>query len=303
MEGIARFVSMRIGYPCINLSVGCSSASTFRLKSYSRDRLRDTVEANLGCLARILAFNRNNGVLFFRITSDLVPFASHPVMDFPWQDHFRGMFEDIGKFIKKSGMRVSMHPGQYTLLNSNRETVFDNSVKDLEYHTQVLDLLETDSKAKVQIHVGGVYGAKLDAMDRFVRRYETLSKNLRKRLVIENDERNYSVMDCIEIHEETGIPVVLDTLHHEVLNNGESIPEVLAQISKTWESRDGAPIVHYSSQQPGSRPGAHAKTLDVSHFRQFLKNVEGMDFDVMLEVKDKNHSAVKAIGIAGAEFQ
>ena len=294
---------MRIGYPCINLSVGCSSATTFRLKSYSTDRLRDTIEANLGCLARILAFNRNNGVFFFRITSDLVPFASHPIMDFTWQDHFRGMFGDIGEFIKKSGMRVSMHPGQYTVLNSDRETVFANSVKELEYHTQVLDLLRTDSKAKVQIHVGGVYGAKTDAMDRFVSRYETLSKNVRRRLVIENDERNYSIEECIEIHEQTGVPVVLDTLHHEVLNNGESVSEALVKTSKTWKKRDGAPIVHYSSQQSDSRPGAHAKTLDVSHFRQFLKNVEGMDFDLMLEVKDKNHSAVKAIGIAGAEFQ
>ena len=122
---------MKIGYPCINLSIGCKSDSTFRLKSYTDERLRSTIENNLDCLQRILQFNVEHDILFFRITSDLVPFASHPVCRFDWQDHFRDRFIEIGDFITRYKIRVSMHPGQYTVLNSPDISVVERSKKEL----------------------------------------------------------------------------------------------------------------------------------------------------------------------------
>ena len=100
---------MRIGYPCINLTVGCSSGRTFRLKSYSDSRTKQTVKNNLICLQRILKFNVEHNLLFFRITSDIVPFASHPTNNFDWQEHFKEDFERIGEFIIRNRMRISMH--------------------------------------------------------------------------------------------------------------------------------------------------------------------------------------------------
>ena len=149
---------MKIGYPCINWTIGCKGDRTFRLKSYSEDRLIRTVRNNLDCLLAMLRFNVEHDILFFRITSDLVPFASHPVCDFDWLDYFKQDFAAIGSYINARSIRISMHPGQFTILNSPDAGVLEASSKELEYHAQVLDAMGLDTSAKIQLHVGGVYG-------------------------------------------------------------------------------------------------------------------------------------------------
>lgn len=285
---------MKIGYPCINLSMDCRSSRTFRLKNYSESKLIDTVSGNLECLQKILEYNREHGIYFFRITSDLIPFASHPIMKFEWQDYFKVKFREIGAFIKEQAMRITMHPGQYTVLNSINQKVFQNSIKDLEYHVDVLDLLELDQTAKVQIHIGGVYGDKKASLQRFIDRYENLPSNIKKRLMIENDDKSYNLNDCLKIHEKTQIPIVFDVYHHECLNNGEAVNKAFELFTKTWSKKDGLPIVHYSSEHPIKGKPSHADHINLDHFRAFLKKTERYDFDIMLEIKDKEKSALKA---------
>jgi UV DNA damage endonuclease len=288
---------MKIGYPCINRGIGCTANSTFRLASYSEERLIQKVENNLNCLFQILQYNVQNGLYFFRISSDLVPFASHPVCTFDWAGHFRGQFRKVGDFIKEHNMRISMHPDQFVIINALKDDVVERSVKELEYHCTILDKMALDSTAKIQIHVGGVYGDKRSALDRFIERYSSLSKSLRRRLVIENDDRSYSLKDCLIVHEKIGIPIIFDAFHHHCLNNGETLRQGLQLSASTWKESDGIPMVDYSSQQRGQRPGSHAKTLKRAIFRQFLHETRGLDFDLMLEIKDKETSALKALKI------
>jgi len=289
---------MRIGYPCINRTIGCTASRTFRLSSYSEDRLRDTVRENLSCLEKILAYNKKHNLLFFRITSDLVPFASHPVCTFPWQEYFSGEFGQIGEYIRRNGFRISMHPDQFVLLNASDEGVLRRSIADLEYQVRVLDLMGLDDSAKVQIHVGGVYGNKPASMDRFVKQYQMLDPAIRNRLVIENDERLYTIADCLAIHEQTGIPVIMDSFHHALLNNGEQFPDLLQSVRETWKGTDGIPMADYSSQAPQKRMGAHAEQIVADDFREFLAITRPADFDIMLEIKDKEKSALEALSIA-----
>jgi UV DNA damage endonuclease len=289
---------MRIGYPCINRSIGCTASRTFRLASYTEERMRDTVQENLSCLEKILAYNVRHGMLFFRITSDLVPFASHPVCTFPWQEEFAGAFEKTGDYIRRYGFRISMHPDQFVLLNAPDKGVLQRSIADLVYQVQLLDLMGLDSSAKVQVHVGGVYGDKPAAIDRFVKQYDLLDTTIRDRLVIENDERLYTLSDCLAIHELTGIPVIADTFHHSLNNTGEQFTALLDPVRKTWKARDGIPMIDYSSQEPGKRVGAHALNIVAEEFRQFLRETRPADFDIMLEIKDKEKSALAALGIA-----
>ncbi len=289
---------MKIGYPCINRTLDCKGNRTFRLKSYSEERFIKTVENNLDCLLEILKFNVKHNVLFFRITSDIVPFASHPICQFNWQSYFKRKFNKVGDFIKTNDIRISMHPDQFTLINSPDNTVFERSVKELTYHALVLGVAELDTSAKIQVHVGGVYQDKQKSIERFVERFHKLDEIIKRRLVIENDDRHYTLEDCVRIHAETEVPVLFDVFHHKLNNSGETIGEALNLSTRTWKEKDGLPMVDYSSQKPGERNGKHAESIDSEKFKDFLEKTRPFDFDIMLEIKDKETSALKAIETA-----
>ena len=289
---------MRIGYPCVNESLDCSSSSTFRLASYSASRVEQAVAGNLACLQRILEFNVAHGLLFFRISSDIVPFGSHPVNTFPWQTRFAAEFRAIGDYVRAHNMRVSLHPDQFVVLNSPDAGIVARSVAELEYQGAMLDLMGLDSTAKLQIHVGGLYGDREAAMARFVTTYQQLPAAVRPRVVIENDDRLFSLRDCLQLSAEVGVPVLFDTFHHECLNHGEPMAEALRLAAATWHpERDGLPLLDYSSQQPNERRGKHATSLAEDLFRDLLPHLHGLDADIMLEIKDKEASALRACAI------
>ena len=289
---------MKIGYPCINRTLACQGNKTFRLKSYSINRLIETVENNLDCLLDILTYNVNHNILFFRVSSDLIPFASHPICTFDWQTCFKKQFQKIGKFITEHRMRISMHPDQFTLINSKDENIFERSARELQYHAHVLDAMGLDTSAKIQIHVGGTYGDKHASMERFVARYDSLDNSIKRRLVIENDDVRYTLAECLLISSRTGIPVLFDVFHHAINCSGEGVGEALKMASATWKSKDGIPMVDYSSQKKGVRKGTHAEELDARDFKKFLASTRSFDIDIMLEIKDKEKSALKAIQAA-----
>lgn len=297
---------MKIGYPCINNSVISTATSTFRLASYSESRLIQTIKNNLSHLTDILKYNVKNNMLFFRITSKLIPFASHPICKFDWSTHFQLEFEDLGDYIQKHNIRISMHPDQFVIFNSPSIKIVDNSIRELRHHCKVLDAMCLDQTAKVQIHIGGVYRNKLEAIERFIKTYndEKIVDNLiRRRLVIENDDHLYNLKDCLFINQQTGIPIVFDIFHHQCFSsNGEPLIIAIQSAMSTWKTKDGLPMIDYSNQSFDNnglrnRKGKHSTTIDLTLFRNFLKKTEGLDFDIMLELKDKEKSALKALDV------
>ena len=195
---------MKIGYPCISNSIPRASPSTFKLASYSEDRLIQTIKGNIVHLGQILRYNAKNNLLFFRISSDLIPFASHPICKLSWCRLFQSEFEQIGDYIKRHDMRISMHPDQFVVLNSLNNRILENSINELRYHSKILDAMRLDTTAKVQLHVGGVYGNKLEAIDRFVTTYNNsilVDDSFKRRLVIENDDHLFNLNDCLSINE------------------------------------------------------------------------------------------------------
>lgn len=288
--------NIKIGYPCINYRIN-AHMRTFRLSHYSLQRHIDIIKHNLGALQKILEFNSQHGIQFFRISSQIIPFASHSICEIDWQKYFKIELLAIEKIIHKNQMRISMHPDQFIILNSLNPDILTRSIAELTYHAQFLDSLKLDETAKVQIHVGGVYDNKTTSMIRFCQNYQKLPKMIKKRLVIENDDRLYSVRDCYEVYKHIKIPIIFDNFHHERLNNQESMLEALLICLSTWRKIDGRPMIDYSQQQPKSRLGKHAQHLNKRELRNFLWKTAELDFDLMLEIKDKEKSAFQTLKI------
>ncbi len=194
-----------------------------------------------------------------------------------------------------------MHPDQFTLINSLNNEIFENSVRELVYHAQILDLMKLDTSAKIQIHVGGVYKDKETSLLRFVERFGKLEKIIKRRLAVENDDGRYNLRDCLRINALTEIPVLFDVFHHQVNSSGETIQEAFELFTRTWKIGDGLPMVDYSSQNAEQRMGSHVDSIDLKEFKIFLNESKPYDFDVMLEIKDKEKSAISALRVASQD--
>ena len=253
----------------------------------------------------MLDFNAAHGVRMFRLSSDIVPFGSHPVNTIPWWDEFAEPLSHLGEQIRTSGIRVSMHPGQYTVLSSPDPRIVEAAQADVVFHARLLDALGTDTRHKIVVHVGGAYSDKAAALERWIRSVRMLPEAVRARLVLENDERLFGVEDVLFASGATGVPVVLDVLHHRVYAGpcaDEALPDLMRHAARTWQrERDGVPKIHYSSQANGLRPGAHAEYVDAAEFAEFLALAPAeVEFDCMLEAKAKDLALLRvrdALGI------
>lgn len=286
---------MKIGYVGDSKREEYKSGRTFRLASYTPEKFKETSLLNIEGLAQNIHYSFREGLLFYRIRSDIIPFASHRVCTENWQKIFAERFNEIGTFIKDKGMRISMHPDQFVVINSTNPNTVKNSIAELQYHTDMFVLMGLGKNHKLQIHVGGVFGNKKEAINRFISTYTTLPEEIRQHLVIENDDRLFTVVDCYSIYREIGIPIIFDNLHHKLNNNGESMIDAMNLAFSTWKKDDGIPMIDYSLQQEGQRVGRHADSISIKEFKKFIEQTEGLDYDIMLEIKDKDNSAIKAL--------
>ncbi|NCB41850.1 MAG: UV DNA damage repair endonuclease UvsE [Clostridia bacterium] len=296
---------MRIGYACLAVGVPDTKQSSCRKSHATEEVLSGVTRNNLRALDHIIDYNIRNDILLFRISSDLIPFGSSPVNFLNWSEMFQAEWEEIGYKIKQSGMRVSMHPGQYTVLNSNDADVVRRAIKDLEYHALILDNMGLDATHKIILHVGGVYQDKQTAVKRFKQNYQILDESIKKRLVIENDDQSYSIEDVLEIGESLDIPVIFDNLHHALngVKNSVTPYDWIQRCKSTWKMKDGAQKIHYSQQNLNKRPGSHSEHIRIDDFVDFCSSLNRSDIDIMLEVKDKNLSAVKCINCMSEKKQ
>jgi UV DNA damage endonuclease len=285
---------IRLGYACINTTLP-SSNKTCRVSNATPERVIALGRQNLLALAEILRWNWAHGIAVFRLSSEIIPLASHPaVRGIPWERELSAELARVGTLIRESGARVSMHPGQYTVLNSPRAEVVEASLAEMDYHARLLDLLGTGPSARIILHLGGVYGDKAGSMARFIQNFKLLSPSAQARLVLENDEKNYTAADALALSADTGAPVVFDVFHHSYNPSLEnlSLRALIERCAATWREEEGPPKLHYSDQWPGKPPGSHSQSVDSAAFRRFYEILGGLDADVMLEVKDKEQSVL-----------
>jgi UV DNA damage endonuclease len=265
------------------------------LRNFGEEVFKECVAGNLRDLMDILRWNIENDIYMFRISSDIIPFASHSVNTIRWWEIFKEELSEVGSYIREKGIRVSMHPGQYTVLNSPSKEVLERGIADLEYHCRFLDSLGVDYSNKIILHVGGVYGDKDSAIERFARNFQWLSTSAQGRLVVENDDKSYTIEEVLGICSRLKVPAVFDNLHHSLNPCSLEWEEIMSRVKSTWKREDGPVKFHYSDQDLVKKGGAHSRSVVTSNFLNYMESIKGIGADVMLEVKDKEISAVKCI--------
>lgn len=294
-------MKIRLGYVAMTLNLeDCSPSGTVTLSRISRMpderarlyRLRKTTRKNLENTLRILRYNLAMGIKVYRLTSKLVPLATHPVIeDWDYAGEFGSEFREIGDFIKENDFRVSAHPDHFTIINSPVEKVVADSIKDLEYHNRLYRAMGLeDCSYKLVMHVGGLYKDKISSIARFKENFVKLPDNIRKRIIIENDDKSYSAGDVLELCTELETPMVIDIHHYNCLKGSESLESLLPAAFSTWKNEYFVPKIHFSSPRSEKEFRSHADYIDFESFCSFLKIAAGVnrDFDIMIEAKAKN---------------
>jgi UV DNA damage endonuclease len=268
-----------------------------------------SLDVSLDRLEAVLDYCAAQDIRMYRMATGLAPYASHPELpqfrDAPARSAER--LASVGERARALGIRLSTHPGQYTVLNSEDEEVQRLAVEELEVQAELLDGMGLGPEAVVVLHVGGAAGGTAAAFDRFARGFARLSDAARARIVVENDDRTFGLTDVLRLAERVGRPVVWDILHHHC-HDPDRIPdrEALELALATWPA-GVTPKIHYSTpktavEEVRRRVGrrverrlvlpqlrAHADTIDPIGFEHFLsETAAGLDFDVMLEAKAKD---------------
>lgn len=295
-------MKIRLGYVAISKVLNITSSHTITFKNYSKleknnqdKKLDELINKNLDSLLRILKYNLENEIYFYRMTSSLIPLSTHSEVNYNWENKYNKKFIEIGKFIKKNKMRVDFHVSEFCVLNSIHENVVRSSINILKIHKTMLDKFKIDSK--VVLHIGSIYPNKTEAISRFISNFNKLDKDIKNIIILENDDKCFTMKDTLKLCEKLNIPMVLDYHHHICLNNGEQIEHYIKRIFDTWGNTNLPPKIHFSSPKNDIDYRAHNEYINIKDFIKFIKKIEfiNKDFDVMLEAKGKDKALFKLI--------
>ena len=295
---------MRLGFAVKVLGAGGLQSHDARRWQSGPD-----LSVSLDHLDAILTYLDASDIRLYRMATSLAPYASHPELT-QFRDQPARCAERlgaVGRRARELGIRLTCHPGQYTVLNSDDPAVRRLAAVELEVQAEIMDGMGLGEESVVVLHVGGAAGGIAAGIERFERGFETLSDAARARVVVENDDRSYGLGDVLRLSERIARPVVWDALHHHC-HDPYAIParEALERALATWPAGT-TPKIHYSTpktavEERKRRVGrrvertlvlpqlrAHADLIDPIAFEQFLAQVaRGLDFDVMLEAKAKD---------------
>jgi len=292
-----------LGYACINMTLRKNKIFTNRgmikrtFKQKGIDYASELALLNVRDLIEIIKWNHKNNVNFFRVSSNVFPWASeYNLSDMPHYHRISNLLSGAGRLAQKYNQRITSHPGPFNVLVSPRENVVEKTIKDLSIHGEFFDMMNLSQTPynKINIHCNGVYGDKQSAMDRFCTNFERLPYSVQSRLTVENDDKAsmYSVKDLMYIHERIGIPIVFDYHHHKFCTGGLTEQEALELAMTTWPD-EIVPVVHYSESKSLHESNSKIKPQAHSDFISDTIATYGNVVDVMVESKMKELSILR----------
>ncbi len=299
-------MDIRFGYVSTALNLWNSSPS--KTITYTRwsglsqeeqiERLLAITKQNIETTKRILHYNIAHEIPIYRFSSSIVPLATHPDVRWDFITPFKKDWAEIGKLVKKHKLRVSFHPNAFTLFTSPNPDVTEKAVEDMVYHYNLLESMGMPDQALINIHVGGSYGDKQMAIQRFYANSQKIPESIRKRMTLENDDKTYTTEETLQVCEHEDIPLLFDYHHHVANPSGTPLEDMLPRILRSWESRGWKPKIHISSPRSEKEIRAHAANVDVDFimpFIQMLKQLGIAEIDFIIEAKNKDIAMMKLI--------
>ena len=191
--------------------------------------------------------NLDGELRMVRLSSDILPVYTEPTWCWFWREpdvvaYAEKHFAEVGRIARSRDVRLSFHPGQFTVLASDNPGIVDRSIEEFEYHADMARWMGYGREFqdfKINVHISGRQGPK-----GIRRAYQRLSPEARNCITIENEEISYGLDDCLGISDI--VPIVLD-IHHHWIREGEYIQRDDVRINRVIDSwRGRRPVAHYS---------------------------------------------------------
>ena len=291
-------MKIRLGYACVPVTIEETASHTLTYTSYKRlgakanDKLDSVIKSNFKSLENILKYNIRNDIIFFRMTSELIPLLTHPDVKCDFFNMYKECFIKIGNIIKDNNLRVDMHPSAYTVLNSINNDVVTSTINILNNYQKMYEYMGI--KSFLILHVGSKTNGKKESIKRFINNFNKLSNKVKELIIVENDDKSFNIRNVLNICESLNIPMVLDYHHFKLNRNNEKIEDYIERIFNTWNS---TPKVHFSSPKDKKNKRSHHDYIDADDFIDFLERIKftNRDFDVMIEAKKKDEALFRLI--------
>ena len=292
-------MKIQLGYACISETIIGTSSSTYPYTKYKEEqdnkKLEQIIRSNLFHLQKLLIYNNKNNIHFFRISSNLIPLATKEEVTLDYFTPYQHEYQKIAQIIQEKKMRVDFHPGEYCVINSTKKKVVDGSIEILKYHYNLLKYLKIKNPILV-IHVGSMEFGKEKSLTRFINNFKKLPQKIQKVIAIENDDKSFTIEDCLYLADHLKIPVILDYHHHICNPSAKRIEELLPKIVKTWTT---TPKMHFSSPKKKTKKEmrSHNDYINCNEFIDFLKILkkEKQDIDIMIEAKKKDEALFRLV--------
>jgi UV DNA damage endonuclease len=292
-----------LGLCCINTQLRAQKPPVFCSRSCIRknftiEHAKKLALQNVKDISTMIQWNQDNGIRCFRLSSDIFPHFTDYETEKYSIDFAETELKRAGELANQYKHRIVMHPGQYNQVGAECLDVFLKTTEDLVHHASILDTMNIDENGVLIVHGGGTYKDKPKTIRRWIEQYDELPQSVKRRLVLENCERQYSTRDCLDIAEEISIPVVFDFHHYECFSKiypdieQESIQDLLPEVIESWKGR--TPLMHISEQGSG-RIGHHSDFIEElpKDLVVFIESHPEIHIDVEVEAKMKEQAIFK----------
>jgi UV DNA damage endonuclease len=286
---------VQFGLCCINTTLreqGIYCNHTCFRYNFTVEHALKLAKMNVEALDPILRYNAANGIGSYRLSSDMFPhFTDDETEKYQPTGEIKEILQRTGKLAKDLGQRLTMHPGQYNVVGTPNTKTFEKTCDDLAQHAWILDTMDADENGVICVHIGGCYGDMEATVRRWIEQFDDLPTPVKRRLAVENTERNGSVRECLDIAQACKIPLIYDSHHyycychlHQNKQKVEHIEDQMDEIIESWSGK--RPLFHTSDQDTSKHIGAHSQYVEELCKYQ-LQCCHKYDTDITIEVEGK----------------